>query len=428
MSTINENMENQSSLCTFLNATVNLSDVGSTEPDCTLFSFVYFTLIIGISNILGILGNILSIAVLQKDRHNKVAVFLLQSLAIVDTLVLVISLFALSLIYALLPFIGQSELKRDIIPYLVKYIHPLGYMAQCGTIWITLLLAVNRFIAICKPFHAAKWCTLTKARIQVVIVVLVDILLNFPRFFQYDIIEIDTPHNKTIISANETAIGEHSLFGVIYTNFFYTFVVLVAPLAALTVLNLLIIKELKYSSRRESAQKQPKSTTSQTENSNLTAKKSKSTINNLIYSSKEKQPQQSRRKNSFSKPPLPEEDNITFIMVIIIVILVVCHTPDRILQIYRYFFTDGDQLKCGQTLYYVSYVCNLLIIINSSCNFIIYYVVRRRFRRILLLNICAWRSFTTYKEHPSFLENKSKAENMDNGCYEKICMDDIASK
>ena len=76
--------------------------------------------------------------------------------------------------------------------------------------------------------------------------------------------------------------------------------------------------------------------------------------------------------------------NITLVMCIIIVIFIGCHTPDRILQGVRSFHKNVSwEYYC-----YLSAVCTLLIIINSSCNFLVYFFVRRRFRRLLYQTVC----------------------------------------
>ena len=349
--------------------------------NCIVFNFMFYTLLIGAISILGILGNILSIAVLQKDRNNRVAAFLLQSLAFVDTCVLLMSLFILSVIYGLFPYTGQSNLVGKMIPYVVKYVHPVGYMAQCGTIWITVLLAVNRYIAIVKPFHAVSWCGLSRARKQVLVVLLFTVSLNFPRYFQYQI-NYNVTEIETKVSFAETEIGESTIFGVVYTNIIYTVVVLLIPLVILVIMNSRLIHEIKFANRNRTVK-------------SITNSKIKFNLPGF------------QRKGSFSKPPLPEEDNITFIMVIIIVILIVCHTPDRIFFIYRYFFTDREQLKCGETLYYISSICNLLIVINSSCNFMIYFLVRRRFRKIFFVKICAWCKLEQIRRMSTFSESST---------------------
>jgi len=49
----------------------------------------------------------------------------------------------------------------------VQYVNPMGYMTQCATIWLTVLIAVNRYVAICHPFKADRFLTIRTARIQV---------------------------------------------------------------------------------------------------------------------------------------------------------------------------------------------------------------------------------------------------------------------
>jgi len=43
----------------------------------------------------------------------------------------------------------------------------MGYIAQCATIWLTVLIAFNRYVAICHPFKADRFLTIRTARIQV---------------------------------------------------------------------------------------------------------------------------------------------------------------------------------------------------------------------------------------------------------------------
>ena len=81
------------------------------------------------------------------------------------------------------------------------------------------------------------------------------------------------------------------------------------------------------------------------------------------------------------------EDNITLVMIIIILILLVCHTPDGVVQIVA-SFVAAENRRCGTAINYAVLVCNLLIVLNSSSNFILYYFMRRGFRKVLLRKLC----------------------------------------
>ena len=152
----------------------------------------------------------------------------------------------------------------------------------------------------------------------------------------------------------ETVIGEHTMFGKVYTNALYSIVVLILPLFILVVVNTRLIREIR------------------------TAK--------ALRESMMAAPQTHRNSASSSSG---EENNVTFVMIIIVVVFLVCHTPDRILQIVKVAVPSWG-VYCRSILYYVTDVVNLLVIVNSSVNFVIYYFLRKRFRKILMTRICAW--------------------------------------
>ena len=82
---------------------------GDEDNGCSVFQFVINTLVIGALCIFGVAGNLVSMVILQRDRHNRVAVFLLQSLAIADSSVLIIAFVVLTIFYGLLPIIGLRD-------------------------------------------------------------------------------------------------------------------------------------------------------------------------------------------------------------------------------------------------------------------------------------------------------------------------------
>lgn len=82
-----------------------------------------------------------------------------------------------------------------------------------------------------------------------------------------------------------------------------------------------------------------------------------------------------------------QEKNITNIIVVIITVVLLCHTPDRVLTVFKAILKPENK-HCPDPLIYASHFCNLLIVVNSSANFVVYCIYRRRFRRILLSLVC----------------------------------------
>lgn len=137
------------------------------DDPCGLFRFWWNAVVIGVLCLAGLIGNTAAIFALRRDRQqNRVAAFLLQSLALADNLVLLVAFVVMTVFFGWLPVI-DSALVVDALPYLVKYVNPLGPIVQSLSIWTTVALSVNRYIAVCRPFSAAKLLTMRAARVQV---------------------------------------------------------------------------------------------------------------------------------------------------------------------------------------------------------------------------------------------------------------------
>lgn len=312
------------------------------ESEYLLFLFVFYFIFMGLICLVGFCGNTLSIIVLSRDRSHRVVTFLLKCLAVADNTVLFISFTLLSIMYGLVQYLlgrnGLSSFKA----YVFKYGHPIGYMSQTLTVWMTVLLAINRYIAICRPYNASKLCTVRKARIQVFIVVMLTVIVNFPRFFQYDIIS-KTDGNQTYKHAKATSIGETSIFGIIVTNALFSIIVLVLPLILLLLINIRLIQELQKMRKRSSS-------------IGINIKQNRT------------------------------ENNITAVMVIIIIILLMCHTPDRVTQLLKVTVSEEEKRYPSFTFYFF-HASNMLIVLNSASNFFVYYFFRRRFRDIFVATV-----------------------------------------
>jgi hypothetical protein len=249
-----------------------------------------------------------------------------------------------------MPYVkGHNDLIHMFEIYLPIIMDPLGAMAQTAMVWFTVILALNRFIAVCKPFQALKLCTLKRAKIQVAVVVIFSVSFNIPRFFQYVI--VPAPQNGTDLDVKlkPSVIGANTMFGIVYTNALYTILVLLLPLLLLIGLNTQLIREMRATRQRTS-----------------------SVAGRYCMVA-------------------PSEENISVIMVVIVVVFIVCQTPDRIYQILNLIIFKGRQ--CNNVKSRLQAFCNLFIIINSSTNFVIYYVFRKSFRKILKEKICAMSGF-----------------------------------
>jgi len=71
--------------------------------------------------------------------------------------------------------------------YIQVCVWPLVHVTQLSAVWITVLVAFNRYIAICRPFQAHLLCTMRQVRFQVTILGIAILVYNIPRFLEYKI-------------------------------------------------------------------------------------------------------------------------------------------------------------------------------------------------------------------------------------------------
>ena len=302
------------------------------DVECMDFLFIIYVVIFGPICIFGILGNVLSVVVMQWEKKNHVATFLLQSLAMADNLFLLTTGFV-QIYSALTLYFGYNDVW--ITPYLQTYVWPLVHVTQLGTIYMTVLIAANRYIAICRPFQAPTLCTLTKVRIQVAVISTFCFLYCIPRFMEYHIGEEYSPQENRTYTIAIPFLVKDKLYNIIYENVLYCLFVFLGPLVILVALNACLIRELWRARRRLSQQL----------------------------------PGQSD----------DEEANITQVMIFIMLIFVVCQAPAFLNQLLNY----TETYACHQPYLYYFHLSNLLVSANSATNFIVYCAFRKQFRERL---------------------------------------------
>ncbi|ESO04928.1 hypothetical protein HELRODRAFT_191511 [Helobdella robusta] len=333
----------------FGNCTLNRSQTLEIEVDtpCHIATFIFCSVVISIVGMIGLVLNSLSFYVLSKDKNNAVATFLLKSLSVADNCLVLSYIFIIGLVYGPGQLTYTRPLVSPVYPIFITYINPLSYICHLTSVWITVLLAVNRFLVVCRPFTSDKFLTLNVARLQVAFVVFISIAFNLPRFFIYEIVWLPSKENKnvTVMSTNLTSFGRDEFFAYYYLDIFYTIVLLIMPFVFLVLFNSIIIFTISKSQQRM------------------------------------------RRRNSVCSRGDQQDRNLTIVMIVICIEFLVCNLTDRILISIR-IHQNIDSVVCPETLLYVTHFSNFLVLFNSCTDFIIYVIFKRRFRRLLLKSCC----------------------------------------
>ena len=220
-----------------------MSDV-SLNRSCDLYEFIIYTVIVGILVVVGIIGNSFSFVVFWKGTFNKSTSFLFMCLSLTDSTVLLTAF----VVFSVAPFVdytGYMQGFGNINPYIFVYVRPLCLMARTANVWVTVLITVNRYIHVCVPFRASRWCTVTMAKIQMAVVLLFAILYNIPIFAELHVEHVVTDNGTSLTTLVTGArLWFDYTYQLMYNIVLYTIMVIVLPICILAWLNICLIRAL----------------------------------------------------------------------------------------------------------------------------------------------------------------------------------------
>ncbi len=329
--------------------TTRTSDLGPAAEQCAQHAyFVSNTIVAGAICLLGFAGNSVSFFVLARDKSTPVASFLLRALAFTDNFFLCAWFlhFTLESAFQYMDLVPQFHISWL---YVRVYTYPLLFIGQTGTIWLTVLIAVSRYVAVCKPYHAAKYCTVPVIAKGVLFTAIFSVLYNVPRFFEAKFVlkEEESKDGSNGTESGEqlgytlhhTELGKSDVYQILYFDILYYIFSFVLPLILLVYLNTrltLVYRVIRFRRRTMS----------------------------------------SRQDN--------HDNNITLVMIVVILVFIFCNAPGRIVQVLWGYQTQ----RCPSAKFVVIAISNILEVFNSSANFLIYCVFRQKFRHILHHTLC----------------------------------------
>lgn len=324
----------------------NETDSFNVTSACALFDFTIYTVVVGSLCLLGLAGNIVSFTVLFQDSNKSATALLLRAMAVADSLVLItaVPLYSLSAIY---PYAKVFESYYILHMGILAYLWPLYLIPYTGTILLTVLVSLNRYIAVCKPFKSVNFCSTTAAKKQILYIALFSIAYNIPRFFEYEKVTTCVGVNKTTAGFQLSAFGDNRYYRIIYANVLYFVVMHGGPLLSLAFLNVKLIRALK---RRQ---------------------KKRAQMGKGDY-----------------------QQDVTLVLVVVIFVFMSCQTPTFIDHI-LWTAVDESARNCGHWHYYYTAIGDMLAITNSSVNFIIYISTNRKFRQMLVATCASSSDFHT---------------------------------
>ena len=180
--------------------------------------------------IFGFVGNLISIWVLADEELRRSAFNrLLLALAIIDCMFIMPG----TIIYTAKAFAWEADWYNRTFPV---FIYPFTEISLCSSIYMTVAIAVERYIGLCRPFQRLSGSC--SAKTYITPVVLVAMILNIPKFFESETTyRTSKGDNTTITSIGVTSLRLHPDYITYYWMWTRLLTTGVIPFLVLALLN-----------------------------------------------------------------------------------------------------------------------------------------------------------------------------------------------
>lgn len=298
--------------------------------------------------VLGTVGNLLSFVIMAKNMLKISTYSYLAVLAIMDLLVLYIGLLRM--------WVGNFSMDiQQYSNFLCKSVAFLGYVSSVTSVWLIIAVTIERFIAVKFPLRAPRMCNVTRARIVIIAVVVAICCLNSHILWTVELRY--KGHNETLTPECEASESHTVLVKEVWPwvdAAVYSFV----PFVIITILNVLIVRQVLSARERRS----------KLQNMELTT-------NFLRSKGSHKRPNESSKK-------------LTCMLLAVSFTFLLTTLPMNMLQIVSAFF-GADSESADPQAYRKRYaqltlartVAELLMYVNHSVNFFLYCATGRKFRK-----------------------------------------------
>ncbi len=307
--------------------------------DLTYFS-VWYMGIHGYASIVicvfGIISNIMNIIVLTRRNMITPTNYLLTALAIADMMTMISYLPYATYFYC---YAKPEHTYGHRYGWIIYLIFNQNFIITCHTIamWLTVSLAVFRYIVVCHHTLGPKLCNLRRAKITIVAVLVANVIFCIPNYILYTTTTEECPDrgyqcywfDKNYFVTDFHKMFNYWLFGVVLK---------VAPCVLLTVLSSLLIYAMHEADKKRRRLKS-----------------------------------QGKRAES---ERASEHNRTTAMLVAVVLCFVIAELPQGTLA----FLSGVDQDIFDHIYVPLGDVWDIIVLINSAVNFILYCIMSRQFR------------------------------------------------
>ncbi|EUB63681.1 FMRFamide receptor [Echinococcus granulosus] len=215
--------------------------------------------------------------------------------------------------------------------------------------WLTAAFTADRYLMICYPFIAKRWCTLRLSKLVIAAVWVASFCYTLPRFYEY-VYFTPLPHpavrDSRLHLPNHwyqlSAMGDSKAFRFGYHLWAWCILVIGLPSLFIAVLNIFLVREINRSIKRMRFEQGIKTRRHETD----------------------------------------------VMLIGVIVIFFVCQIPSSVSHVM--WGIRGYRQEASVPWLILNEVGNLFVILNASINIIPYYLFGKRFRTLFVIIYFGW--------------------------------------
>lgn len=284
----------------------------------------------------GVIGNGITIVILTRRRMRSSTNHYLTALAFSDLFYLIFA-FTLNLDH-------YDAMRTHAYFSYRRYALMLTDACSNASVWLTVTFTIERYVAVCHPIKGKVFCTQSRAKKVILVVVVLCLLVTLPTPFEWSVVERSDPvTNATRFDATQSELGRDETFRRAY-NGFITVCFVFLPLFLLAVFNSFLIRSVHQS---------------KTQRRRMTMR--------------------GHRNDSAH-----QEYRITVMLIAVVVMFLLCQLPTAGVLVYTSIHTLDGRPNAYAVVLGLGNIFNFLVAVNAACNFILYCAFSDKYRRTFL--------------------------------------------
>ncbi|VDI78516.1 probable G-protein coupled receptor 139 [Mytilus edulis] len=345
----------------------------------------------------GLVGNLLNLLVLTKEKIHR-SLTKMEKSAHLGLIGLAVSDFMfclLALLFTLMP--SQSNYtEQNAILYYEWLGSSLITVFIITSTWLIVVMAGERYLAVCHPFKARKIISLKKTKITIFLVYMLCMIFSIPLFFENILKKTKCVDNTVLYEI--TARKEYGRDMIALRRMIWALLFDFIPCAALLYFNACLIYKI-HRAKKLRKQMVNGHDGNRCRFNSTTTSVTTPTSDPDLYSTVS-----SKTRSRLIKPKRKQSDNalnsVTATLVAVVVLFLILVSPSEVLKFIYTKVTNETHGK-NYTLLMIKHVTNFMQALNFSVNFVLYCAVNKSFRKTLknLFCFCDHHSTHYHRSH-----------------------------